>query len=441
MSLTRSTGILVAGMHRSGTSATAGALGLLGIALGPQLLEPGEDNPKGYWENERAVEIHDHLLASLGRRWDDVRALPRNWWAGPAGQEAEAHVHALVTRQFSGEPVWAVKDPRICRFLPIWLGVLPQLAVRPVVLFVVRHPEEVAASIRTRNGWPDAIGILLWLRHVLDAERSSRNVDRAVVSYEALIHDPVGTMSGALARLGVTPPIPPSAEVLRGFVEAGDRHHHHRPSSGPHARPFVVLALQVHDTLIRIAEGNDAWNQMREHADAFEAEWQRCGDELDAVAEMAGCFRDAEHVLRNKNRQLHSELGAQLEWAEAAVARYEEVQAERDRLRSDLTAQIRWSEEAVIAHEAVQIERDQLRSDLTAQIRWSEEAVERHRELVAERDACSAERDALAVELAALRAQHEELQRALAAMQASRSWRITRPLRAVSSLLGRRPSE
>ena len=83
-----STAILVAGMHRSGTSALTGALNVLGISLGQHLLAPGEDNPKGYWEHQSAVEIHERLLTALERRWDDVRPLPAGWLTSEAAQTA-----------------------------------------------------------------------------------------------------------------------------------------------------------------------------------------------------------------------------------------------------------------------------------------------------------------------------------------------------------------
>ena len=59
--------LLVLGMHRSGTSAVAGALRLAGVDLGADLMAPAADNPKGFFEHAGVVAIHDRLLQALGR--------------------------------------------------------------------------------------------------------------------------------------------------------------------------------------------------------------------------------------------------------------------------------------------------------------------------------------------------------------------------------------
>ena len=71
--------ILVLGMHRSGTSAVTGALRLCGVELGTELMQPGSDNPKGFWEHAGVVAIHERLLAALERSWNDPRPLPADW--------------------------------------------------------------------------------------------------------------------------------------------------------------------------------------------------------------------------------------------------------------------------------------------------------------------------------------------------------------------------
>ena len=55
------------------------------------------------------------------------------------------------------------------------------------VVIVLRSPRAVAASLYARDGLPCNHGWFLWLRHMLEAERSSRGVRRTVVSYEQLL--------------------------------------------------------------------------------------------------------------------------------------------------------------------------------------------------------------------------------------------------------------
>ena len=65
--------IVVLGMHRSGTSAITGALEKIGVTL-PQELWPAQgDNPKGFFEGRKVIEINEKFLAKNGSNYDDTR--------------------------------------------------------------------------------------------------------------------------------------------------------------------------------------------------------------------------------------------------------------------------------------------------------------------------------------------------------------------------------
>ena len=57
--------LIIAGMHRSGTSALSRVINLLGADLPPDLMNPAEDNKSGFWESIKLSKIHDKLLDSL----------------------------------------------------------------------------------------------------------------------------------------------------------------------------------------------------------------------------------------------------------------------------------------------------------------------------------------------------------------------------------------
>ena len=63
-------GVLVLGMHRSGTSALTRVLNLLGLDAGRDvLMGASESNPTGHWEVERLTSFNDRLLDDRGGRW------------------------------------------------------------------------------------------------------------------------------------------------------------------------------------------------------------------------------------------------------------------------------------------------------------------------------------------------------------------------------------
>ncbi|HZV23736.1 MAG TPA: hypothetical protein VFF93_08210, partial [Luteimonas sp.] len=152
--------VLVLGMHRSGTSAVTGALRLRGFALGEDLMRPAPDNPKGFWEHAGIVALHDGVLEAIGRAWNDPRPLPEGWLSHPKVRAAQDDLETLLRADFGAMKRWAVKDPRLCLLLPMWRPVLAALGVEARALMVARHPGEVAASLRARNGCPEGLARL-----------------------------------------------------------------------------------------------------------------------------------------------------------------------------------------------------------------------------------------------------------------------------------------
>ncbi len=214
--------VLVVGMHRSGTSALTGALGLCGATLPRRLMTAGEDNPAGFWEPRAVVALHEAMLVALGSAWDDGRiadAAQLDGWR-PA-------LAAALAEEFDDAALLVLKDPRLSLLLEPWREVLRNAGICPRVVVALRHPMEVAASLERRDGMLLAHGLLLWLRYFLAAERGSRGMRRVFVRYDTLLADPVGCVDAIGAGLGITWPTAPAlaAGKLAGFIAPALRHH------------------------------------------------------------------------------------------------------------------------------------------------------------------------------------------------------------------------
>jgi O-antigen biosynthesis protein len=182
-----STGVIVLGMHRSGTSALTGMLHYLGVELGDRLLAPSSDDPRGYWEHWDVYNTNHTLMAALGYRWDDIRPLPEGYEQYETCLRAERELKTILTRDFAGRSIWGLKDPRLCRLLLLWQRIFSQLQICPRYILALRHPRDVAASLAVRDGISASRAGLLWLRHVLEAEKGTRGQSRTVVHYEELV--------------------------------------------------------------------------------------------------------------------------------------------------------------------------------------------------------------------------------------------------------------
>ena len=120
-----SDGIIVLGMHRSGTSALTGMLHHLGCALGNRIM-PAEKgvNEKGFWENDDIVRINEEILSEIRRSWDDPRLYPDEWWESEKILDYSNEIYELIENELLIHPIWCIKDPRICRLLPLWKNIL-----------------------------------------------------------------------------------------------------------------------------------------------------------------------------------------------------------------------------------------------------------------------------------------------------------------------------
>lgn len=206
------TALVVLGMHRSGTSSVAGALALLGASAPQTLMRPAEDNPRGFWESEVLAALNDRLLAAGGSTWHDWRSFDMAAVAEalPAFRTEAAD---KLASEFGEAELIVLKDPRICRLFGFWRGVLEDSGYRVVVVSPLRPPAEVAASLMARNAISRSHALRLWLRHVSDAERASRNQPRRFLAWSDFIADWRGQVDRMSRDLNVAFNRSPEAEA------------------------------------------------------------------------------------------------------------------------------------------------------------------------------------------------------------------------------------
>jgi GT2 family glycosyltransferase len=295
--------VIVLGMHRSGTSAVTGALRLRGLSLGDDLMQPAPDNPNGFWEHAGVVAVHERVLHALGRSWNDPRPLPADWLASEAVREAQRDLVSLLRDEFGDVALWAVKDPRLCRLLPMWRAVFEALGVRVHALFVARDPAEVAASLRARNDWPEGLSRLLWMQHTAEAEAATRDLPRAVLSYDALLQSPLQALDAALrdAQVDLPAATPEQRDAVAAFVMRDQRHHR-----------AAATGDDLAHAMYRALAGPAPWRDIPAIAARLDADPQPWRD---ALAGYAGVVDAVNRQWEEANETIRRELDARSDWA------------------------------------------------------------------------------------------------------------------------------
>lgn len=183
-----SPGVLVIGMHRSGTSAVARALHLLGLRTpaGQDLMGPDASNPTGYFESRSMRFVNDELLLSLGGTWSAPPPLEPGWEREPIASSLVDRATETFLRAYPEGP-WVWKDPRTSITLPFWDRVL---TLRPVVA-VFRHPLEVVRSLEARDEHHRSLALALWFRYTRAMLRNAEGHPAYVTDWARVREDPV----------------------------------------------------------------------------------------------------------------------------------------------------------------------------------------------------------------------------------------------------------
>lgn len=416
--------LLILGMHRSGTSALSGVLQRLGLPVPRTPLPADHGNPTGYAESAALAAFHDRLLQAVGSRWDAWVGLEPGWVHSPNAIHFVDECRSLLTQEFGDAPLFVVKDPRVCRLVPFWLRVLQAESITPAAIIPIRSPFEVARSLEIRNRLSGEHSLLMWLRHVLDAEAETRNTVRTFVAYRDLLSDWKAVISRMSAELEVTWPSQSRTAEREVAAFLTPDLYHHRVEVAPDG-----LAFPLSEWLTRTYEAFGALLRSENGAAGAYATLDDVKHEFDRAASLFGPMIEAgrSHAadLEDQQIELRQYVSAIETARESLSERVSHLESERDALARHAA---NLEERAALLEQQV-IGLTQRASDLTQQASNLEQHVNTLSDQVANLEQRNAQ---MAHELASAK-HHVE------ALLQSASWRITGPLRAVARIFMGRP--
>jgi len=326
-----------------------------------------------HWESLAAALFDDELLSEGGGSWDAPPAA--GWQPDVEGRRDQVASIMAAAYPETTPPVW--KDPRACLLLPFWRQVLPE----PLTAVLVwRDPRSVAQSLHRRDGMPVDYGVALWERYVRSAIAGLRGVDTYVLEYASTIADPTESLQGLadwLAGFDRFAPWAGAWDVAAAAAAIDPQLRHHEPEN---SGSDVTAGLST--------ETRELVSWLRHHAGGharFEADLPSADTSM-IEAMLAG--GRAFGAARAEGRRAHAEAAR--------------LDAEVARLEADVAR--------ITAHER----------DLERQLR----------------EGYQTEIDRLVAEIDVVRRQERLAAADLERLRASRSWKMTAPLRAATE---RRP--
>ncbi|MEM9003746.1 MAG: hypothetical protein AAGE59_09510 [Cyanobacteria bacterium P01_F01_bin.86] len=182
--------VFVLSMHRSGSSLLTKGLESCQVNLGSNLMQPGADNKKGFFEDLEMNAINEQILAAQDYQWSLVGSSPKDLSTDENRSFIERIKTFMTTKVKSAdsESFLGLKDPRFCRTLPYWITAAKELNMQKKVLFLNRSSLSSAESLRKRNGFSLLGGQTLWLDYSNEALKHLRGERVLLVHLEHFIH-------------------------------------------------------------------------------------------------------------------------------------------------------------------------------------------------------------------------------------------------------------
>lgn len=217
--------IIVLGMHRSGTSALARVLNMLGAYFAPEdkIMYPTSENPKGYWERTDVMQLNDRILQAGNSNWQNVLNFDIARITPEQRKIFYREIQRIIIALDANRP-WMLKDPRLCVTFPLWRE---QLEL-PICVHVYRNPLQVAHSLHKRDGIPITTGIAMWEAHVIAALNNSRGLPNIQIMETAFMQEPLTItqqLKTELETYGVRGLRMPQAQELAAFIDTKLLHH------------------------------------------------------------------------------------------------------------------------------------------------------------------------------------------------------------------------
>lgn len=135
--------LVIAGMHRSGTSLVASACQAAGVWLGDRQIPPTQSNPLGHFEDLDFYDINRRALLANDADEDGL-SVPGRLVVPPA---VVAEATALVADRMAHGRAWGWKDPRTTLLLDFWAECVPEATF----LLLFRRPWDVIDSLYRRG--------------------------------------------------------------------------------------------------------------------------------------------------------------------------------------------------------------------------------------------------------------------------------------------------
>lgn len=183
-----------------------------GLYLG-DVIPPAPDNPRGFFENRKVLEINNTLLANCGRDWT---CPPPNLDHRQINLEPLETVIDQLNAESGGAP-WGFKDPRTLFTLPAWAAAAGSCRL----VGVHRNTHDIARSLAARNGFSLEEATAIAQTYAERLASAHRRLGFPIVSFDASPDEFLDRVESIATHVGLKW----DSETLSSVFEAELIHH------------------------------------------------------------------------------------------------------------------------------------------------------------------------------------------------------------------------
>lgn len=295
--------VIVLGMHRSGTSAVAGALSLIGVEFGSKLLPAEPFNPKGFFEHVDILNINNEILRTLNSSFEDIAPLAPEWHKSVYILPFKEKLKEIISRDFHGVLVFGFKDPRVSILMPLYLDLTREMNLDVRFVVCERPDVEIALSLKERIGFSMFQSLQLCRKYKQAIEEGVTGQSYVRVQMEEFVHNPERSIENIIEALKLPLALTDDKlALIKEFVDVGLKHH----------------TLRAEDALLMVAE----------ELDQSEEEKRRIESHLESIIES--------HLTRLHNTLAHRDHRIQFLEREIVKLSENEYEIEANQLRGTL---------------------------------------------------------------------------------------------------------
>jgi hypothetical protein len=204
----------------------------------------------------------------------------------------------------------------------LWVELLEDLGISPIVVLPFRNPLEVAASLAQRDRLSLPKALLLYFCAALEAELASRPLPRVFVRYDHLLQDwrPFARRLAQISRARFSPPSEGVASTIEQFLTT-DLYHHRFSREQMTRQPEIPAAIvELFDGMSEAATTGDesklcaSFDHLRASADAMTRLYHRY-----AVAELQDLRQQLMQIRESYETSTSWRVTAPLRWLRLRV--------------------------------------------------------------------------------------------------------------------------